>query len=475
MENRTRSLRSPFFAFFIGAVVFCAPILVPNPPAKQKSVTSTPQLQAQPVDTRSGTNAKEIAAKPSLSGDASVIGETLPPSHAVSRLSSSLQSGEIIRIALARSASQAVFYVQDTVTLHSASPGEFQRLSGRIAIAMLENRQVAVRFGDSNEFQASLPCTLMTLCETSSISFGARRYRGSMVLEGTGNYAVLNCLDIEDYLRGVVPLEMGKRSWQELEALKAQAVASRTYAYRRIQRSRGESFDLLSTIADQVYGGADAETAEADSAVRSTRGLVVRWGDSLADIYFHSTCGGYTAGFDEAWNKPPCPYLQSQSDLDPDGKPYCAFSPLFEWEETWSADQLSAIIRKNSVRIKGQEPFAGELRKIRVLDRFPSGRVKACRFEGKGGIMESGGDLLRSILRRNSSSGGLLRSSNFTIVENGPHRFTLHGKGYGHGVGMCQMGAVGRACRGERFDQILKAYFTGTEIAQMDAEWFSGR
>ena len=84
--------------------------------------------------------------------------------------------------------------------------------------------------------------------------------------------------------------------------------------------------------------------------------------------------------------------------------------------------------------------------------------------------MESGGDRLRFILRRNSGSGGLLRSSNFTIVENGPDRFTLHGKGYGHGVGMCQMGAVGRARRGESFDRILKAYFTGTEIARIDAD-----
>jgi stage II sporulation protein D len=437
---------------------------------------STLQSQAKPAGARSDANTKEIASEPSLSGDnAPVTGDTLPPFYAVSPLSSPFRFGGIIRIALARSARQSVFYAHDTVTLHSASVGKLFKLSGRIAIAMQENGQVAVRSGDSYEFQASLPCTLVTLYETSFISFNARRYRGSIVLEGTGNYAVLNCLDIEDYLRGVVPLEMGKRSWQELEALKAQAVASRTYACRRIQGSRGESFDMLSTVADQVYGGVDAETAEADSAIHSTQGLVVYWGDSLADIYFHSTCGGNTAGFDEAWNKPPCPYLQSQSDLDPDGKPYCSFSPLFEWEETWSADQLSAIIRKNSEKIQGQEPFAGELRKIKVLDRFSSGRVKACRFEGKSGTIECGGDRLRSILRRNSGSGSLLRSSNFTIVENGPDRFTLHGKGYGHGVGMCQMGAVGRARQGERFDRILKAYFTGTEIARIDAAWFSGR
>jgi stage II sporulation protein D len=445
-------------------VVFCAPFLVPNPPIAHRSRTGGPDsaltLATRPPVPKTG--------EPPLVGDDPGACDTNPPPANPSPLTAPFGTGATLRIALARSTRHIVLTSADTVILRAASAGAAAALSGRIVITLRRPGAALVRAGAASGFDAALPCTLLSRRETAAIAFNGHRYRGSMVLTGTGSMLLLNCVAMEDYLRGVVPLEMGRRSWQELEALKAQAVASRTYACKHRAARRGQPFDVYGTIADQVYGGADAENAEADSAIGSTRGMVVRYGDSLADIYYHSTCGGHTAAFDEAWNKPACPYLQSQSDLDPDGKPYCAFSPLFDWQESWSADELTAIIGRNIGKMQPGEHFSGTLRRIRVVDRFPSGRVRGCRLEGKGGNIESGGDNVRFILRRNAGSGALLRSSNFSIIENGPDRFTLRGRGYGHGVGMCQMGAVGRARSGQTFDRILKAYFAGTEISRID-------
>ena len=131
-------------------------------------------------------------------------------------------------------------------------------------------------------------------------------------------------------------------------------------------------FDVKATTDDQVYGGATAETPAADSAVRATEGLVLTWRDSLADIYYHSTCGGRTAAVDEAWDRPACPYLQSESDLAPDGTAYCANSPLFEWEESWDAPSLSAIVRRAVATAAPDARFEGPLRAITVVDRFGS-------------------------------------------------------------------------------------------------------
>ena len=90
--------------------------------------------------------------------------------------------------------------------------------------------------------------------------------------------------------------------------------------------------------------------------------------------------------------------------------------------------------------------------------------LQACRHRGH---IECGGDKLRSVLRRKMATGDILRSANFTVVKNGPHTFTLRGTGYGHGVGMCQMGAIGRARQGQDFEQILRAYFTGVELCRV--------
>jgi stage II sporulation protein D len=314
----------------------------------------------------------------------------------------------------------------------------------------------------------ALPCTLALKGESRLFDFGQESYRGMVVVSGSSRLTIVNCIDVDEYLRGVLPLEMGTTGVRENEALKAQAVAARTYAYDRMQEHATHSFDVVRTIADQVYGGANVETPESDAAIAATKGLVMTWNESLAQAYFHSTCGGRTANMHEVWDRPFCEYLCSVEDRDPQGTAYCSSSPQFFWKESWNAEQLSRILRVTFKKAYPDLAFTGKLSSIVVGERFFCGRIKNCTLESSTGAYVCGSDKLRFVLRRKSSGGYLLRSANFSVVKNGPDRFDLEGIGYGHGVGMCQMGAIGRARAGQTFEQILKTYFRGVQISRTE-------
>jgi stage II sporulation protein D len=351
--------------------------------------------------------------------------------------------------------------------IRSASLEQPVSFKGRIAMEIRSGSRVSLSLGDTTPIEAALPCTLAANSESGLIDLGQESYRGMLVVLGRSKLTIVNCINVEDYLRGVVPLEMGKTSPAETEAVKAQAIAARTYAYNRMAEHSAESFDVVKTIADQVYGGTSVETPEADAAIVATEGLVMTWNGAVAQVYFHSTCGGRTANIHEVWDRPACDYLTSINDRDSSGAAYCSSSPQFFWKESWSADQLSRIVRVTFKLAYPGTTFSGVLKSIVVGERFACGRIQTCTLEGSVGEKVCGGDKLRLVLRRKSSGGYLLRSANFSVVENGPRRFELEGIGYGHGVGMCQMGALGRARQGQTYEEILKAYYKGIHITKV--------
>ena len=460
-------------------MLFCSslPFLVPNPPSNRKH-GETPREHAETAasERRPGTDEVDFAF---------ALGET-PPRDSASQGSVTEPVNEhgafwgtfkaiasprrTVRILLGRNVSTAAFLAADSALLRSSSLRAPVGFSGRCTLKTGGSANCVTVVTDAGELRdVALPCTLVTRDESGSIAFGNERFRGSIIVAGSGALLVVNSCEVEEYLRGVVPLEIGKRSRAEIEALKAQAVTARTYAYRRIEEHTAEPFDVFRTTADQVYGGADVETSESDLAVRATRDLVLVWHDSLAEVYYHSTCGGRTANIEDVWGKAHRDYLCSVSDIGPDGIAYCSASRFFTWEESWKAAELSKIVRTAGKQVAPGERFSGTLEAIRVGDRFSCGRVKECTLVGSGGKIECGGDKLRFLLRPRNAAGAILRSANFTITKNGPHTFVLQGKGYGHGIGMCQMGAIGRARAGQSFEQILAAYFTGTELRKVEA------
>lgn len=313
------------------------------------------------------------------------------------------------------------------------------------------------------------PCDLTFIGDNSVFSYGKSDYRGALkILQSDDNsFSIINILPVEQYLRGVVPLEIGRKGTADSAAVQAQAVAARTYTYKRMEERHDWNYDLLPTVADQVYGGASAEHVGSDRAIEATEGKVLVYGGELVDALYHSTCGGYTASKEDVWGGVPFPYLKSRSDIMPNGAAYCGISPLRTWKEVWSVSDFSRLIEKYSKITPGQERFTGTVNGVRIVSATNSGRVTGCIVSGAEGQFRYGGDKIRFVFRRPVAGNGILYSSNFTISKQGSS-IVAQGKGYGHGIGMCQMGAIGRARRGQSYLEILKAYYTNITIEDVD-------
>ena len=476
MTKSTHSLKSVFTAIFACIITSCTslPLLVPNPPLGEKK----PQQSTRDDAEKTKPSASQEEEKPGTGDDVDFslafaeesVPETVPVAPAVrtgAALHTIAVSSSTIRIALRQGIISQEVYVMGPFDVRSSSLDQPIESKGRIAMEVRSGGRLSISTSDAAPFTVALPCTLSLKGESALFDFGQESYRGMLVITGTPKISIVNYIDVEEYLRGVVPLEMGKAGQGEPEALKAQAVAARTYAYNRMAEHTARLFDVVRIFTDQAYGGAAVEMPEADAAVAATRGQVLTWKGSLAQVYYHSTCGGHTANIHEVWDRPYCEYLSSVEDYNDQGTPYCAISPRFTWKESWTGDQLSRILRVTCKKAYPGSVFTGKLTSIVVGERFPCGRIQKCTIESSAGETVCGGDKLRFVLRRKSSGGYLLRSANFTVAKNGPNRFELDGIGYGHGVGMCQMGAIGRARAGQTYEEILKAYYRGTDIIKI--------
>jgi stage II sporulation protein D len=280
---------------------------------------------------------------------------------------------------------------------------------------------------------------------------------------------VVNRLPVEDYLRGVVPLEIGRLGARDSAAVQAQAVAARSYAYVRLLDPTPRAFDLRATTASQVYGGVDAEHAVASAAVDATRGLVLRYEGRVVDAPFFSTCGGSTADAGEVWSAGGAGYLRRVSDrIGASERFYCENGPRFRWTRTLSVAQLDVALAEylgRYVSVPASGP--GSVRAIAIQQRTESGRVASIAIETDRGRFPVRGDDIRSVLR--ARGGEPLSSTYFSLApeydRDGLIRsLTLRGQGYGHGVGLCQWGAIGRARAGQSFRTILSTYYPGTTV-----------
>ncbi|HEU5175052.1 MAG TPA: SpoIID/LytB domain-containing protein [Gemmatimonadaceae bacterium] len=292
------------------------------------------------------------------------------------------------------------------------------------------------------------------------------RYRGVMRFHATSaGILAVDHLSLEEYLTGVVPLEIGRtRTMSEIAAVEAQAVAARSYTVTRL--GNGGTYDLRSTTADQVYGGVAAETPVAIRAVLNTRGLVLRYGDRTVNAPYHSTCGGTTAEAPEAWNTRGEPFLQRVSDRIPGtDRDYCEPSPRYRWTKTISAEALDAAVARHlGAYQRAAAGPPGAVRAVRVASTTASGRVGTAVIQTTRGDYTLRGNDARYVLRQ--PGGEILNSSYFSVrgPADGRGGVVLEGRGYGHGVGMCQWGAIGRARAGQDFRTILQTYFPGTTV-----------
>lgn len=302
-------------------------------------------------------------------------------------------------------------------------------------------------------------------------SLNGKKYRGVLevkYLPESNQALALNIVFIENYLKGVLPAEIGKWTEQELEALKAQAIAARTYALYSLGNSQEKGYDLESTVADQIYQGADSEEELSNLAIKKTKGLILVYDGKPIKAHYHANCGGWTEKIEEVWNKPAEPYLNSLGD---DG--YCTWAKNSAWEESWSREELEEILSEylSSSQQIPQEGI-GKILNLEVLKRSPSGRVSLMELRTDKNIFRVEKDSIRWVFRRSNSAHPILPSTFFDLyLQKNPsgevEMIVFKGFGNGHGVGMCQVGALGKARAGQSYRAILSHYYRGTKIVKL--------
>lgn len=345
---------------------------------------------------------------------------------------------------------------------------------------------VVVRGDGSVTSPRTGPLLVRATTPGSFVMYEGKRYRGELVVTpNNGALLVVNRLGVESYLRGVVPLEIGDRKPGEEAAIEAQAVAARSYTYIHMSEAGDRPFDMYGSIQDQAYGGVDAEKTMTDAAVSSTRDMVLKYAGRIINTPYHSTCGGRTASVSEVWwRQPDQPYLQPVSDQIPGtDKFYCDASGRFRWTATFDQDQLRATLEKylGTVTPASEPPVTppantprvslGRITGFRVEGRTASDRVRSVSIQTERGNYVVRGNDVRFILR--TPTGSLLNSTYFTAETTSDGTgsvasLVIRGGGYGHGIGMCQFGAIGRARAGQDYRTILTTYYPGTTVSRVN-------
>ncbi len=290
-----------------------------------------------------------------------------------------------------------------------------------------------------------------------------RPYRGELRLfvNSQLKLAAVNALPLNQYLYGVVAAEMGNAGAQRLEALKAQAVAARSYALNHLGDYQEKGFDLLSTVMSQAYYGSERETDAIRYAVDSTEGEVLVFGGEIIGAPFHSNAGGHTAFPEEVWEGT-IPYLRGTQEVDPVSRQTLdAEYNTYEWEVTYTENQLRQILQA-----QGAE---GESIDAEISARGPSGRVTEMALTIGGSVRVARKDKIRQVL---SWNGKILPSTKFVLdkkYRNGRLvTLTLRGWGSGHGLGLSQAGAMALADRGWSYRQILTRYYCYARVIDLE-------
>lgn len=332
-------------------------------------------------------------------------------------------------------------------------------------------RALRARRSDGYLSQAHVEPLVVAPLGSTPVEANGVAYPGSIEvsigLEGA--LTVVNVVPMETYLEGVVPKELGRPGPEAQEALRAQAVAARTYALKRLGSRAELGFDVYGTIMDQAYIGLP-ETADslAVRAVRATRGEALLFNGHLIDAYYHSTCGGQTARVDQVFDDPPTDYLTVVSDAREDGQRFwCQDSRYFRWNVRYAVDELQQMMSRNLADLVPLPPDGvGILRDVEVLETTPEGRALVVRVTTTTGRYMVTENAIRELFA--DAEGHWLRSTLFLfrpVRERGRLvELTLTGGGWGHGVGMCQVGAMGRARAGQSYQEILATYYQGTTL-----------
>lgn len=302
--------------------------------------------------------------------------------------------------------------------------------------------------------------------------WNGRTWRGTLkiFMGPRGKLTIASRLPLETYLLGVVPGEIGALNDTLIEAGKAQAVAARSYTLFYRGRRASEGFDLYGTVEDQMYGPVSGEKPVATRCVEATHGEIALSRGFPIRANYCSTCGGVSAEVWEAWPAESLPYLTSHADRG--ATDWCSNSPQYRWHEEWRAAEFLANVERFAPQQGISVPIdgLGDLVDVRVSERSRSGRAWRLVVVTTEATITIPAYSIRQVLRRAGNSGAILRSNLFKIdvrrdpVTRAALGVVASGAGSGHGVGLCQTGALGMARSGARADAILRHYYAGVNL-----------
>jgi stage II sporulation protein D len=336
-----------------------------------------------------------------------------------------------IRVLVSKSSSR--------ITIASKSKFRISSKKSRRILYESKNKRVTI-------YSEKLKNTVIVESWNSPLYLNQKPYRGTIEIHNIlGKLHIINILKLNEYLYSVVPSEIPSK-W-EREALKAQAVAARTYAYYHlIHNKQKRLYDLDATTNFQVYKGMEVEQPSTTDAVNSTIGEIITYKHEPILAYFHSTCGGRTIDDKHIWKGSDFPYLTGVRC------PYCNASPHFKWEVNLSLFEIRDSITKRKKSL-------GSIRGIAFKKN--SGRVTDVEIRHSNGKLNMTGNNFRLTVHPKK-----IKSMYFKTKKL-PNGLRFNGRGWGHGVGMCQWGAKGLAMRGKNYKRIISYYYRGVRIVRL--------
>ena len=276
------------------------------------------------------------------------------------------------------------------------------------------------------------------------IIIDGRPFRGSIqfIRKADNELLAINHIGLEDYVKGILYHE-ASHYWP-MEALKAQAIVSRTYVIYQIEQSKQRDFDVTNDVYSQVYGGQWSERYRTNKAVDETKSKVLFYKGKVIPAYFHATCGGHTENAAELWgiNIPPLQGVVCG---------FCKESPHFNWHYDCALKEIEEKLKDTSFKVN-------KIINIIAGDKDRSGRILTLKIISKDKEVSIPAKDFRSIIGSNN-----IKSTNFSVAIAG-HDAVFEGVGWGHGVGLCQWGAYFMAKQGASVEKILKYYYPGADI-----------
>lgn len=286
----------------------------------------------------------------------------------------------------------------------------------------------------------------------------SRKFPGSIMLKriDDNKFFIINSLNVEDYLKGVLPFELGNDF--PMDALKAQAVAARTYCIANKGKYSTSGYDLTDDTSCQVYRGVVPYAENCNEAVEETAGEVLTFDGSPINAYFSSSNGGYTERNDYVWNGEKLPYLnETQDTFDTHEQ---------NWTKTLSSDDLDSLLKSKYPDLKANKFLSVDISGIK---KYPSGRVSEISIT----YLDSSNSQETFILTKDKTRSFFgLKSSLYNVTlskdtSTNKDIYSFIGSGYGHGIGMSQWGAYERANNGQDYKTILNFYYAGSQIESM--------